>query len=354
LRGEVKVKSLYVMGNAGSGKTAVCLGLALKLQEQGLKVAYFKPVGAGHPEDEDAVLMRHVLKMKEPQEVVVPLTTSAYYLTRYRNPAESLERVVQSFERVSRGVDITIIEGTTSPQTFAGLGLDAFSLAARFKAQVLTVKKIENDLGLDTVLFFNDHARVLGLNLLGTIFNNVPRPILDKTHGVYKPILEQRDFRVLGIIPKNPSIASPTVQQFYDVLGGEILEGEDKLDLIVEDVLIGAMTLESALEYFRRTPNKAVVTGGDRADVAMAALETNTSVLILTGGLYPSVNVITRAHEKGVPVILVHYDTFTTVEKLHEVTRKIRPNDQKGIALAKSSFESNCDWPFILKALQPS
>ncbi|MCL4424225.1 MAG: phosphotransacetylase family protein [Firmicutes bacterium] len=346
------MKSLYVMGNAGSGKTAVCLGLALKLQEQGLKVAYFKPVGAGRPEDEDAILMHHVLKMKEPLEVLVPVTTSAYYLTRYRNPEESLERVLHSFERVSKGADLTVIEGTTSPQTFAGLGLDAFSLANRFKSMALTIKKIENDLGLDTVLFYNEHLRAKGINFLGTIFNNVPRPILDKTLGVYKPILERRDFRVLGVIPKNPSISSPTVQQYYDILGGEILEGEEKMDLIVEEVLIGAMTLDSALEYFRRTPNKAVVTGGDRADVALAALETNTSVLILTGGLYPSVNVLTRAHEKGVPVILVHYDTFTTVEKLHEVTRKIRPNDARGIALAKSSLENNCDWSYILEAAQ--
>ena len=38
-------------------------------------------------------------------------------------------------------------------------------------------------------------------------------------------------------------------------------------------MLVGAMSVESALSYFRRKPNKAVITGGDRADIQLAALE---------------------------------------------------------------------------------
>ncbi len=38
-------KSLYVAGPPGSGKTGVCAALAMKLREEGLRVAYFKPVG---------------------------------------------------------------------------------------------------------------------------------------------------------------------------------------------------------------------------------------------------------------------------------------------------------------------
>ena len=75
--------------------------------------------------------------------------------------------------------------------------------------------------------------------------------------------------------------------EFYDILGGEILAAHDHLHLPVEDVVIGAMTTAGALTYLRRAANKAVILGGDRADLALAALETSTSVLILTGGLYP-------------------------------------------------------------------
>ena len=78
------------------------------------------------------------------------------------------------------------------------------------------------------------------------------------------------------------------------------------------------MDVESALKYFRKTPNKAVITGGDRADIQMAALETSTRCLILTGNLYPSPAVIRRAEELDVPVLLTDMDTLSTVETTGE------------------------------------
>lgn len=62
------MKALYIVGTGGSGKTALCVALALKLVDEGRKVAYFKPIGnvggsAGR-QDEDAVLMKELLGMR--------------------------------------------------------------------------------------------------------------------------------------------------------------------------------------------------------------------------------------------------------------------------------------------------
>jgi len=124
------------------------------------------------------------------------------------------------------------------------------------------------------------------------------------------------------------------------------------MDRIVEDIVIGAMTAESALGYLRRAANKAVITGGDRSEVALAALETNTSALILTGGLYPDVKVIARAEEKGIPLILVHYDTYSTIERMSAVSRRITAGDEKAIKTAVENTEKHVEWQYILKALQ--
>jgi BioD-like phosphotransacetylase family protein len=85
---------------------------------------------------------------------------------------------------------------------------------------------------------------------------------------------------------------------------------------MVERLSIGAMNVESALKYFRRTHKKAVITGGDRSDIILAALETPTECLILTGGIHPDHTIITRAKGLGVPVLLVESDTLTTVDKV--------------------------------------
>ncbi|MCL6634977.1 MAG: phosphotransacetylase family protein [Peptococcaceae bacterium] len=349
------MKNLYIMGTAGSGKTSVAVGLALKFRQEGYRVAYFKPVGsvaaAAPREDEDALLMKQILHMEQPLEVIVPHLAGPSYLSGHRNPREALKAIQQAYEAVSAGCDLVLIGGAGFPHIMGCLGLDGVSLALELKAVALFMIRIENDYSLDQAVFFNGYLECRGVPALGNIFHNVPRPLLAKTEGVYRPILEERGYRTLGIIPSNPELTSPTVKEYYEVLGGEILAGEEKLDRPVEDVVIGAMTIESALGYLRRAANKAVITGGDRSEIALAALETSTSALILTGGLYPDVKVVARAGEKGVPVILVHYDTYTTIEKMSEVSRRIRADDERTIRLAVENIEKHVDWRNVLRAL---
>ncbi|MDK2888350.1 MAG: uncharacterized protein PWP72_1228 [Thermoanaerobacter sp.] len=349
------MRNLYIMGTPASGKTALALGLAQKLQKEGFRVAYFKPIGSPSrgPErvDEDAVLMREVLGMDAPLEFMVPRVIGPSYLSGV-GCKDALSSVMEAYERISEGADVVIIGGAIYPYAYAACGLDDITLAKKLNARVLMVLNIQNDFSLDRALFYNRSVTAAGVNLLGDIFNNIPRPLLAKTEGVYRPILEENGYRTLGVIPRRSEIASPTVEEFYEVLGGEILAGSTNLNRLVEDVVVGAMTAESALSYFRRTADKAVILGGDRADVALAALETSTSVLILTGGLYPDVKVIARAQEKGVPLILVHYDTYTTVEKINHVSRRLRPGDVTGIKVALENVEQYCQWEAILEALK--
>ncbi|MBF7082365.1 phosphotransacetylase family protein [Desulfallas sp. Bu1-1] len=349
------MKNLFVLGRAGSGKTAVAVGLALKFKEMGYKVAYFKPVanlwGTGEKKDEDALLMKHVLDMPQNHDDIVPHIAGPSYLSTYRYN-ETMDRLLAAHEKISAGADIVITGGAGHPYMMSTLGLDAATLARRLNAAIMYIIKIKNDFSLDEAVFMNNYFTGQNITTIGNIFNNVPRPLLAKTEGIYKQRLADRGYRTLGIIPARAGFANPTVAECYEALGGEILTGEDKMDRPVEDLIIGAMTIESALGYLRRSPNKAFVTGGDRAELALAALETSTSVLILTGGLYPDVKVIARASEKGVPILLVHYDTYTTIEKLAEVSRHIRPGDRKAINTAKENIDKYVNWQEIVDQLK--
>ncbi|OPX84188.1 MAG: Phosphate acetyltransferase [Pelotomaculum sp. PtaB.Bin104] len=349
------MKSLYIMGTSGSGKTSVAVGLALKYRQEGYRVAYFKPVGstAGSTaqHDEDAVLMKELLQMEHPIETIVPYLAGPSYLSGYKHSCVSVNTIRQAYETVAAGTDLVIIGGASFPHIMGCLGLDAANLATELNALPLFTIKIENDYSLDMAIFFNNYLECKGIPALGNIFHNVPQSLLAKTEGVYQPILEDRGYSILGIIPKHPVITSPTVKEYLEALGGEILAGKENLNRAVEDVVIGAMTIESALSYLRRTANKAVITGGDRPEIALSALETSTSAIILTGGLYPNVKLIARAEEKGVPLILVHSDTYTTIDKMSDVTRRLRATDQQAINIAMENIEAHCKWQDILKAL---
>ncbi|MHA1430879.1 MAG: DRTGG domain-containing protein [Candidatus Freyarchaeota archaeon] len=212
--------------------------------------------------------------------------------------------------------------------------------------------RIRSDLYVDDLVFRKTILDLLKINCVGTVLNNVPRISLQRAKGIIKPILEEKGLKVWGIIEEKRELTAPTVADVQDLLEGEILEAPENLDnILVEDILVGSMTAESAIRYFRRSVNKAVVAGGDRDDIALAALETSTSVLILTGNLYPDVRVLSKAREKNVPVILVPYDTYTTISKLEGLTGKLKPTNMERIEKLKNTIKTEVDWKGLYETL---
>jgi hypothetical protein len=175
--------------------------------------------------------------------------------------------------------------------------------------------------------------------------------MIERVQGVVKPVLESKNIKVLGVIPEETGLTAPSVADIQATLQGEVLAGEENFDRMVKHILVGAMTPSSALRFFRSVEDKVVVTGGDRADIALLALETDTSLLVLTGNLYPDIHVISKAKEKKVPVILVGEDTYSTVSKIEAVTARIKPNDEKKINFVKEIVSNELDWKEILRLL---
>jgi len=352
------MKAIYLTGKAGGGKTATALGLAIKLRNEGLKVSYFKPLGFRKgivkKDDDDVFLMRKALELPFPGEVISPFTINANYLTArfIKEDQNLLAKIKESFKKCSEGYDVVLVDGSIEPYVGRNQGLDDFSLAEIFGASILPIIRADDDFDLDQNLLYLDLWAEKKLPGIGAIFNNVSPLQVNKTSSIYKPLVEEKGYPVLGIIPRQLEISSPSVEEFFDVLNGEILAGAEHMDRIVEEVVVGTMTIDSALSYMRKAPNKAVVTGGDRTNMALTALETSTSVIILTGGFYPDVQVLSRAEEKGVPVILVYEDTFTTLENLHSVYRSIHPQNKVAIDLVETTMDKYVDMKKILKQIK--
>jgi len=119
----------------------------------------------------------------------------------------------------------------------------------------------------------------------------------------------------------------------------------------VEHMLVGAMSAEAALTYFRRKPNKAVITGGDRADIQLAALETSTRCLILTGNLYPSPVVLNRADELGVPVLLADTDTLSAIEIVEGYLGRSRVQQPQKVDRFVALLNENLNYSALYESL---
>ncbi|HLA45498.1 MAG TPA: DRTGG domain-containing protein, partial [Aggregatilineales bacterium] len=121
---------------------------------------------------------------------------------------------------------------------------------------------------------------------------------------------------------------------------------------LVENLTVGAMTVESALPRFRRQLNKAVVTGGDRADIQAAALETSTTVLVLTGNLHPSPAILKMAEERGVAVLLVRHNTIHAVEAIEKIFGRTRLGQAEKLNRFQAMIADHLDFPRLSKDLE--
>jgi len=329
--------SLYVCSiSEYSGKTMVCIGLGKKFQRDGISVAYFKPLGRLPVRvgkvlaDEDGVSMQEILGLQDRLDLVCPVVlTQDLTIQAYTKKIEGVEKkIMETYSKISKGRDLVLIGGGSNLDEGSFLGIPGKKLIKKMKAKAILITRCETDILVDPVLAVSE---VLGRSFIGVVLNCVASDRIDYFKRRIVPFLKREGIEVLGMIPQDTLLNAISIGELCDHLGGEILCGDEKVDELVEHFMIGAMNVEGALRYFRKVQNKAVITGGDRPDIQLAALETSTRCIILTGNLFPSDIIISRAEERDVPMIVVKGDTLTTVEKIESLLRRLRVSGKKKI-----------------------
>ena len=351
------MQTLFIGSTAGnSGKTLITVGLGLALKECGYKVGYVKPLGKlpitvdGKTVDADAHFLKGILNLAEPLEQICPVILTQDLVARgLRGEIPDLRsKIQQAYDTISAGKDITLIGGAGSLADGSFLGISGTRLAKEFRSPVLLIDVYTNEVCLDCILTAKES---LGDRLMGVVLNRVTPQSLPEVEQMIVPFLGSKGVEVLGVLPLDRVLDAVTVRQMTEILDGKVLCGQDRLDEFVERFSVGAMDVDAALGYFRKLPNKAVITGGHRADIQLAALETSTKCLVLTGDQMPNEIIISRAREVGVPMISVHFDTLTTVEKLEAVLGRIRIREERKVQRARELLRDRLNYRRIVEKL---
>lgn len=340
------------------GKTALCLALGRRLQQDGYRVGYLKPMSVqpwrtpeGTWADEDAAFVRTVLNLEVPLEEMSPvIVTGAELRQRMAGAAEDLlGRVRHAAAQAGEGKDVLLLEGGSSLRQGYTMGLSNVRLAEALGAPVLVLVRYRAEMQVtDDALA--SRAR-LGKLMQGVILNRVPQEALEYIEAHARPFLEREGVRVLGVLPSVPRLSALTVDELIRRLEAEVLTRTVNRQALVENFSVGAMTIDAALARFRRQPNKAVITGGDRTDIQLAALETSTTALILTGNLHPSPLVLQQAEALGVAVLLVKQNTIDAVSQIEAAYGKTRLAEPEKLEEFMRLTDEHVNLAAIYKAL---
>jgi BioD-like phosphotransacetylase family protein len=353
------MKSLYVTSvERFSGKTAVCLVLGKRLQEDGYKVGYMKPLSlqpwrrAGKIADEDAAFVKEILGLQADPVDLSPVVVTDELLHVHlagQNGGDLMPRIKAASDQASKGNDVLLLEGGGSLREGYVMGLPTPDVADALKSKVLVVVKYRGEIRLmDDALAA--HYRLKDA-LAGIIINRVPADDIDFVENIAIPYFADKTITVFGILPEVRALAALTVEELRDALSAKVLTKDIVLDGVVENLTVGAMTAEAALSRMRRVRNKAVITGGDRTDIQLAALETSTTCLVLTGNLEPSPLIVKQATELSVPVLLVRENTMETLDEIDLVFGKTRLGQSAKFNLFKELMEQHVDWKPLYDAI---
>ncbi|NHJ15003.1 MAG: phosphotransacetylase family protein [Candidatus Thorarchaeota archaeon] len=335
-------KNIVISGETLSGKTLVALGIASRLRADGKSVSYFKPVGEKSFEiststqhlDEDAVVMKEVLGMDADVKCICPIVRTLSGIDEFLKVGHDalFDEIASCYSKVSQDMDYVIIEGTKAPWHMLHVGLSTAQLAKDLDAQVICLVNFPDITSIDDILLQRDFFNAHGVERIAIILNMVPPMLKSTIVEKVEPFLRDNDLGFCGAIYTNRELFSPTIRDILRVLGGEMILGQEKIDDLIDSFLVGSMAPENALKWFRRSVDKAVITSGDRSDICLAALETDTNLLILTGGLGPDIRTLSRAKEQGVPIMMTAHDTYTTSRLVDGLVGTIDAENKEKIA----------------------
>lgn len=335
---------------AHSGKSAIVLAIAFQLMAQGIKVAYGKPLAtvetsnsedAPSCADTDLDFIPEVLSL--PVAACLPtllcLNEDAILSQLHQGEATDFTQALTGYsERVTENV--VLLEGPANLEQGALVKLALPDMAVSLDAAVLLVMRFNPRQMVDEIMSAQQR---LGTRLLGVVINSIPEADQGFVAEKVVPYLEAHGIAVLATLPEMPYLQGVRVSELVRRLDAEVLCCDNHLDLVVESLKIGAMNVNSALRFFRQGIHQAVVTGGDRRDLQIAALETSTHCLILTGQISPAEDVLNFAKDKEIPVLSVATDTLTTVERIDGLFGQVPLNNPDKIPLVQEVLAKSVD-----------
>ena len=305
---------------SGQSLAAWCVGEML--HSQGLRIGFFKPFvtrPVSHNNqiiDKDALLMKEYFNLPEDLNLICPVFPEEVPNDEVARE-EQLMRIEECYEKVQREKDVLIIMGSEkifyeqdSPYLPDGI------LVNKFNAPVLLIDKFQNEnMSMYSVLaidsFLNDMVKFV-------FVNQIPLESMESAYNKLVPFFQKRGSPIIFLVPQDRILTSFTVRNIVDIIQGEVLTGENRLENLVESTSISSSHLQGSLYLFRRIYNKIILLGLDADTLNGPLVAPRVTGILLTGGRKPAPLIVNTCGDLGIPLAVSPFDTFVTMEKIQK------------------------------------
>ncbi len=147
----------------------------------------------------------------------------------------------------------------------------------------------------------------------------------------------------IGAIPQDRHLAAPLVREIAPAVEGELSGDEELFDESSRDLVIGPVSAHEGMDYFRKYPDKTLITRHDRIDIALGALDYEPLCLILAGGEPTLPYVAQRAERESFALITTSLTTLETVAAIGPLYGNAPFVGERKLATAIELVSANVD-----------
>jgi BioD-like phosphotransacetylase family protein len=288
-----------------------------------------------------------------------PIAVEPDFTRKYLESANNetlVRRIQKSFDRVAWEKDFVLCEGSGHAGVGSVFDLSNAQVAKHLGCKVIIVSrggigKPIDEVALNQALFEKE-----GVEIIGVIINKVLEDKVDYITDFARRGLKRKGLELLGVIPHKAILERPTLEIVRDELDAEPLNKTKQWQNSVTDVVVGAMGVNNAKNFFKR--GVLLITPGDREDL-IAAVAANYAAakcepmagIVLTGDLRPHNEILKLIREMPFPVLLARQDSYKVASIVHDLTVKTRPGDTEKISLIRDIVAKSVDVKKILSKL---
>ncbi|MBS0625026.1 MAG: AAA family ATPase [Verrucomicrobia bacterium] len=350
------------------GKTTICLGLVSGLKKRHMNVGYIKPVGQEHVKtetgssvDKDVVLFKSYFSLNDPYETMSPVLFPRGFTRDYLDgkiKREDLAHKIQtSFSSIAKNHSHTIVEGTGHTGVGSIVDLNNAQVASLLNIPIVLVASGGLGSSFDELSLNYAQCEKYGVKVAGVILNRVLEEKREMIQTYMKKALDRWNVPLIGCIPYNDFLNSPTMNDFEQLFSSKLLTGEEFRLRHFRHIRMVA----TSVEMYRTViiPHQLIITPASREDIILATLTRFWDLkiahpdmdldagIILTGKHPPKEALIEQIRRAGIPMLYVPLNSFVALKMINAYTTKIRREDTEKIAQATQLVESHVNFDLL-------
>jgi len=368
-------KNAFFVASTGQhvGKTTTCLGLLSGLNKRFSSVGFMKPVGQEHVKidadlnvDKDVVLIKEYFDLKshyaEMSPVIFPRGFTRDCLDGKIEEANLSQRIRLAFSSISSQHEFTLIEGTGHIGVGSIVNLSNAQVASLLGLPVLFV--VSGGLGsaFDHLALNKALCDQHSVPVLGVILNRVHNEKRDMVIHYMNKALTRWNLPLLGCIPFDPFLSTPSMKDFESLFQTTLLSGEEHCLRHFKLLRLVATSVEAYHEMIAK--NQLVITPSNREDIIMATLSKHWDIkigtpdedleagMILTGEHPPRPLVIEQLKKAHIPALYAPFSSATVMQMISSFTAKLCKEDLPQMHEAIDIVENHLDLDLLLNLLK--